>query len=63
MHLKSDNIEIIINDKADQVIEKNFESRLSKYQISLETTMKDSSFIIDHVHLFCYKCQTESDSW
>ena len=63
MHLKSDNIKIMINDKADQVIEKNFDSRLSKYQISLETTMKGSSFIIDHVHLFCYKCQTESDSW
>ena len=30
MHLKSDNIEIMINDRADEVIEQHFRSRLSR---------------------------------
>ena len=30
MHSKSDNKEIAINDKADEVIEKNFQSLLSR---------------------------------
>ena len=33
MHSKSDNIEIKINDKRDEVIEKNFQSLLSSYQL------------------------------
>ena len=33
MHSKSDNIEIMINDKADEVIEKRFESFPNRYQI------------------------------
>ena len=35
MHLKSDNIETMINDKADEVIEKYFESFPNRYQIGL----------------------------
>ena len=37
MHSKSDNIEIMINDKEDEVIKKLFQSILSRYQIGLET--------------------------
>ena len=33
MHSKSDNIEIKINDKRDEVIEKIFQSLLSSYQL------------------------------
>ena len=33
MHSKSDNIEIMINDKADEVIEKPFEPLLNGSQI------------------------------
>ena len=33
MHSNSDNIEIMINDKADEVIEDYLQSRLSSYQI------------------------------
>ena len=33
MHSKSDNIEIKINDKRDEVIEKIFQSFLSSYQL------------------------------
>ena len=39
MHLKSDNIEIMISDKADELIKELFESLLSRYQIGLETIM------------------------
>ena len=56
MHSKSDNIEIIINDKADEIIEKRFQILLSRYQIGLETSMKGSDFIFDCVHLVYYKC-------
>ena len=56
MHSKSDNIEIMINDKADKVLEELFQSLLSRYQIVLETSMKGSNFIFDSVHLLYYKC-------
>ena len=51
MHSKSDNIELMISDKADEIIEDFFQSLLSKYQIGLETSMKDSDFIFDCIHL------------
>ena len=56
MHSKSDNMEIIINDKADEIIEL-FQSLLSRYQIGLETSMKGSDFVFDCVNLLYYKCQ------
>ena len=56
IYSKSDNIETMINDKADEVIEELFQSLLSRYQIDVETTMKGSSFIFDHVHLLYSKC-------
>ena len=51
MHLKSDNIEIMINDKADEVMGERFQSLLSRYQIGLETSMKGWNFLVDCVHL------------
>ena len=51
MHSKSDKIEIMINDKADEIIKKCFESLLNRYQIGLET-----SNILDCVHLLYHKC-------
>ena len=36
MHSKSDKTEIMINDKADEVIEEYFDSVIKKYQIGLE---------------------------
>ena len=47
--MKSDNIKIMINDKADEVIKELFQSLLSRYQIGLETSMKGSEFVIDCV--------------
>ena len=56
MHSKSDKMEIMINDKADEVIEELFESFLNSYQIGLETSIRGSDFIFDCVHLLYYKC-------
>ena len=42
---KHSNIEIMVNDKADKVIEEPFQSLLSRYQIGLETSMKDSEIV------------------
>ena len=45
LHSKSDNLEIMINNKVDKVIEKLFQSFLFKYQNELEKSMKGSNFI------------------
>ena len=50
MHSKSDKIKIMINDEADEVIEKLFESLKNRYQNNLES-MKGSEFVFDYVHL------------
>ena len=44
------NIEIMINDKPDEVIEKLFQSLLPKYQIGLGTSIKGRYFVFDCVH-------------
>ena len=56
MHLKSDNIGIMINDKVVEVIEKLFESLLSRYQVGLVESMKVSHFVFDYIHLLHFKC-------
>ena len=55
MHPKYVNIEILIDDKPEEVIKKCFHSLLSRYQIGLYTSMRDSNFIFDCVHLLYYK--------
>ena len=55
-HSKSDNIKIMINDEADEVIKELFESLISNYQIGLEDSIKGSGFIFDYVDLLHYKC-------
>ena len=56
MHSRSDNIEIMMNDKADEVMEELFQSLLSRYQIGLEAPMKSSEFVFDCVQSLYYKC-------
>ena len=53
MHSKSDNIEIMINDEADEVIEELFDSLKNRYQNNLES-MKGSEFVFDYVQLLYY---------
>ena len=55
MNSKSDNMEVMIYDKADKVIKELFMSVLKVYQIVLETSMKGSDFIFDCVHTVYYK--------
>ena len=50
MHSKSENVEMMLNDKEDEVIEP-FQTLFSRYQIGLETSMKSSDFIFDCVYL------------
>ena len=56
MDWKSDNKEILINDKADEVVEELFESLLNKYQNNLEKSIKDGDILFDYVDLLYYKC-------
>ena len=72
MHSKSDNMEIMFNDEADEVIEKLFESPKNIHQNNLES-MKGSEFDFNYVHLQYYKyhkinpnhsgSQTDSPDW
>ena len=55
MRSKIDNIEIIINDEADEVIEERFKSNKNRNQNFLES-MKGSELVFDYVHLLHYKC-------
>ena len=55
MHWKSDNIEIMINDKPDEVTEKLFKSLLNRYQVGLETSIRGSDFIFDCTYLLHYQ--------
>ena len=52
IHSKSDNIEIMINDEADEVIETPFKSLQNRYQNNLEKLMTGSEFIFDYV-IYC----------
>ena len=56
MHSKSDDIEVITDDNANDVTKEIFESLLSKYQIGLETSMRGSDSIFYSVNLLDYKC-------
>ena len=62
MHSKSDNIETMINDEADEVIKELFDSLKNRYQNNLES-MKDIEFVFDYVELFYYKCDEKFQSW
>ena len=56
MNSKNDNMEIMINDKADEVIAKLFQLLLSTWQIGLETSVRGRDFIFDCFYLSYYKC-------
>ena len=50
MHSKRDNIEIMIDDRANEVIKELFKSLKSINQNNLES-MKGSEFVFNYVHL------------
>ena len=56
MHSKSDEIEIMVNGKADKAIKELFKSLQNRYQNNLQESMKGSKFVFDYVHLLYCKC-------
>ena len=60
MHSKHNNIEIMINDEADEVIKELFVSFKNRYQNNLES-MKGSEF--DYVQLLYCKCHKTNPNW
>ena len=52
---KSDNIEIIMNDEADEVIKEFFELLKKRYQNTWKDLMKNSESAFDYIHLLHYK--------
>ena len=55
MHSKSDNIEIMTNDEADEFIKELFDSLKNRYQNNLES-VKGSEFLFNYVYLLYYEC-------
>ena len=55
MHSKSDNIEIMINDKANKVIKELFDSFKNRYHNNLRS-MKNRDVIFNYIQLIYYKC-------
>ena len=60
MHSKRDNIEIMINNEANEVIEELFKSLQNRYQNNLEKLMKVSDFVFNYVHSLYHKYHKRS---
>ena len=56
MHLKSNNKESKTYDNVNDIVDEHFKTLFSRYQSSLETSMRRGDFIFDQVQLLCYKC-------
>ena len=56
MHSKSDNLEVMISYKPEEVIKVLFQSLFSRCQIGLEISMRVSDFMFDCVHLLYFNC-------
>ena len=54
MHVKSNNIEIMIGSETSEVIEELFKSLLQRYQEGLEESMKESEFTFHGVNALYY---------
>ena len=55
MHSKIDFKEMMINDKAEEVMEKRFQLLLFKYQVGLKISMNISDFVFDCIPLLYYR--------
>ena len=49
MHLKSNNVEIMMSSETNEIIEELFKSFLQRNQEGLEESMRGSEFIFDGV--------------
>lgn len=59
IHSKTNNIEIMISNEANQII-KLSELLLNRFQLALEKSMKDSDFVYDRIDGMHYKCNKMS---
>ena len=57
MYSTSNNIKLTSYNDVNEVVNKLFESLLSRYQDNLETLMRQRDFICDSVQLMYYKCR------
>ena len=55
MHTNSNNINIMMGNKTDEIIKELLKSLLQKYQEGLEESMKGSEFVFYSVNLLHYK--------
>ena len=60
MHSMSRNMKLTRYNNGNEVVDKFFESLLSKYQGNLETSMKGKDFIFDWVQVLYYECPNVS---
>ena len=54
IHLKSDNIEIMMGSETDEIIKELFESLLQRYQERLANSKKGSNLVFDSVDTLYY---------
>ena len=54
MHTKSNNVEIMIGSKTDEIMEDLFKSFLQKYQEGLEESVRGSGIVYDSVDVLYY---------
>ena len=52
MHSKSDNVEIMINDEAEEVMKELFYLLKNKYQNNLES-MTGNEFVFNYIFSYC----------
>ena len=55
MHIKSNNMEIMMHNETDQIIEELFESLLQKYQEGLEEKVRGSEFVFESADFLYYE--------
>ena len=55
MHSKSENIEVMMGNKTNEIIEELFDSFLQRPQKSLELSMRRIEFVFDSVNSLYYK--------
>ena len=55
MHSKSDNIELMTYDNAEEVTEGLFESLLNRYQIGFKKSIRGSNFLFECVYYKCHE--------
>ena len=60
MHIKSNNIEVTMGSKTDEIIDEPFKSLLQNYQKGLKESMRGSNFVFDGVNLLYYDLQKTS---